>query len=283
MEVFIPVYLLDLYKFRRKTILARSQTETKMSASHDRLVEQQFGARANAYVTSAVHAAGADLDHIEALLRGKTQARLLDLGAGGGHVSYRAAPHVAEVIACDLSEDMMNAVARTAAARGLGNISVRQGVAEKLPFADGAFDIVASRYSAHHWHDLEAALREIRRVLVPGGSLIMGDGISTGRPLHDTFLQTIEILRDPSHGHNYSIAEWAAALARNGFVLRTVTAYHVALEFTSWVERMRTPAVQVEAIRSLQKSASAELRQFFHLAEDGSWVLPTAVMEAVLA
>ncbi|WP_435889727.1 class I SAM-dependent methyltransferase [Escherichia coli] len=45
----------------------------------------------------------------------------------------------------------------------------RQGYAESLPFADNAFDIVISRYSAHHWHDVGAALREVNRILKPGG------------------------------------------------------------------------------------------------------------------
>ena len=87
-------------------------------------------------------------------------ARVLDLGCGGGHVSYRVAPHVREVVACDLTPDMLTQVKRAAAERGLSNIVARQGAAERLPFADASFDIVLSRYSAHHWRDFEAGLRE---------------------------------------------------------------------------------------------------------------------------
>ena len=40
----------------------------------------------------------------------------------------------------------------------------QQGYAETLPFADASFDVVISRYSAHHWHDVGQALREVKRV-----------------------------------------------------------------------------------------------------------------------
>lgn len=51
---------------------------------------------------------------MEAVIAGASQARVLDLGCGGGHVSYRAAPHVAEVVACDVTRSMLDAVVRTA-------------------------------------------------------------------------------------------------------------------------------------------------------------------------
>ena len=59
---------------------------------HDNLVESQFSAQAAAYVTSAVHADGDDLRELADLARGRSDARVLDLGCGGGHVSFRLAP-----------------------------------------------------------------------------------------------------------------------------------------------------------------------------------------------
>ena len=140
------------------------------------------------------------------ILEARPGARLLDLGSGGGHLSYYAAPHAASVTAYDLSDEMLAAVAQVAAERGLGNIATRQGAVEALPFAAQSFDIVATRLSAHHWHDVPAALREARRVLAPGGLLVVIDIVSPGPPLLDTHFQAIELLRDPSHVRDYSAA-----------------------------------------------------------------------------
>src|SRR5215475_13265034 len=137
--------------------------------SHEALVGDQFGARASAYLTSVVHATGADLARLAALARERPDARVLDLGCGGGHVTFAVAPHAREVVAYDLSPEMLDVVARAAKERGLGNVTTQQGVVERLPFPDASFDVVLSRFSAHHWHGFDAALREAARVLKPGG------------------------------------------------------------------------------------------------------------------
>ncbi|MDR2858614.1 MAG: methyltransferase domain-containing protein, partial [Novosphingobium sp.] len=93
-----------------------------MTRTHDTVVRDQFGPQAAAYVASAVHAGGDDLDALEAIVARCAPQRALDLGAGGGHVAYRMAPHAARVTAADLSAEMMAAVAATARERGLANI-----------------------------------------------------------------------------------------------------------------------------------------------------------------
>ena len=92
-----------------------------MTSSQHAVAQSQFGPCAAAYVTSAVHASGADLDALEAIASRAHPTRALDLGCGGGHVSYRLAPHAEEVIACDLSQDMLAAVASTATEKRLGS------------------------------------------------------------------------------------------------------------------------------------------------------------------
>ena len=155
-----------------------------MSTTQQAFAAAQYGVRAQDYVTSAVYSQGADLDQMEAMLQGQGLSRALDLGCGGGHVSYRAAPHVAEVVACDVTAPMLDAVAATAAARGLGNITVQQAAAESLPFPDASFDVVLCRFTAHHWQDLEAGLRQARRVLKPGAPAMLIDSVAarTGWP-----------------------------------------------------------------------------------------------------
>jgi SAM-dependent methyltransferase len=248
--------------------------------TQEALAGAQFGAQAGAYLTSAVHAEGADLRALAGFAAVHPDAHALDLGCGGGHVSFTLAPLVAHVTACDLSAEMLGVVAAEAARRGFANIATRQAVAERLPFADETFDLVCSRFSAHHWRDLPAGLREAARVLRPSGSAVFIDAVSPGVPVLDTFLQAIELLRDTSHVRNHSRAEWEAMLAAAGFVPGTVQAFRVRLEFASWVARMRTPPAHVAAIRAVQDAVAEDVRRRFAVEADGSFLLDVAMLVA---
>ncbi|PXV59136.1 Methyltransferase domain-containing protein [Dyella jiangningensis] len=251
-----------------------------MTTPQQRFVADQYGPRAQDYVSSEVHRQGPDLDQIEAELHAMVPGRVLDLGCGGGHVTYRAAPLAREVVACDVTPDMLDAVRRTAVERGLDNVAVQAAPAERLPFDDDAFDVVVARYTTHHWHSRDAGLREARRVLKAGGRAIFIDVISPEHALLDSWLQTLELLRDVSHVRNYRASEWIAALAAAGFTVDGITRRRLPLRFPDWVARTRTPDAQVAAIRALQATAPDEVREHFAIADDGSFVLDTATFTA---
>ncbi len=250
-----------------------------MERAHENVVEAQFGPRAKAYVDSAVHAQGAELEALEAIIREICPARALDLGAGGGHVSYLMARHAGSVTAADLSQEMLAVVAATARDKGIANIDTAQAPAERLPFEDGRFDFLGCRYSAHHWRDWEGGLREARRVLRRGSRAIFIDPYSPGPALFDTHLQSVELLRDTSHVRNYTAAEWIAALARSGFALAGCRTWRLRMDFPVWTARMRTPDDNVRAIRALQAAAAAETRAHFAIEADGSFLLDILMME----
>ena len=251
-----------------------------MSETQEQLVTRQFGPRAADYLASAVHASGEDLQQLAALAAGAKTARLLDLGCGAGHVAFAVAPAVAEVVAYDLSADMLAVVAESAKSRGLRNVVTRQGGVEHLPFADASFDVVMSRFSAHHWRSFPAGLAEARRVLKPGGRAAFVDCVAPCSAVCDSFLQAIELLRDTSHVRDYSPGEWRRALAAAGFDPGATTRRRLRLDFASWVARMRTPPVFVEAIRALQKEMAADVTGHFAIEADGSFTIDTMTLEA---
>jgi ubiquinone/menaquinone biosynthesis C-methylase UbiE len=248
--------------------------------NHKDLVVAQFGPQAAAYVTSQVHAHGEDLQQLAAFVAGNPAARALDMGCGGGHVSFNLAPHMAEVVAYDMSVDMLAAVAQAASERGIRNIVTRQGVAEQLPFPDASFDFVISRYSAHHWHDVAAGLAEARRVLKTGGRAAFADVVAPLNPMVDTHLQSIELLRDTSHVRDYSPDEWRQKLIDAGFVPGQVTMRRLHIDFASWIARMRTPDLYVLAIRALQAGAPHEVADYLEFEPDGSFTMDSMVIEA---
>jgi len=249
-----------------------------LSASHDAAIDRQFSPQAAAYLTSAVHAQGEDLQQLASIASEHPTARVLDLGCGGGHVSFIVAPLVQHVIAYDLSQAMLDVVSAEAGRRELHNLETCQGKAEHLPFEDEQFDLVLCRYSTHHWQDPGQALREARRVLKPGGIAAFADVVSPGEALRDTWLQMLETLRDTSHVRNYSIAEWCTFLTQAGFTLQSTTLRRLPLEFSSWVTRMRTPEPLVTALRALHAVAPDVVREHFDIQKDGSFTSDTATL-----
>ena len=106
---------------------------------------------------------------------------ILDVGCGTGRLLRRlteAYPHAAA-----LGVDPAPGMVRVARRNGLEAVV---GSAEALPLPDRAFDLVVTTMSFHHWGDQVAGLAEIRRVLAPGGHLLLVDAITTPwvRPLY---------------------------------------------------------------------------------------------------
>ena len=243
------------------------------------LAAHQFGSTAAAYLTSAVHAQGHDLQRLGAMVQKEHRCRALDVGCGAGHASFALAAAGAQVTAFDLSPAMLATVAQEAATRGLRDLQTCQGPADKLPFADASFDLVVTRFSAHHWPDVPAALREMRRVIKPQGTLVIIDVVALESPLCDTLLQTVEILRDASHLRDYRASEWSAMLQQAGFAAPVVDGWSLTMEFASWVARMRTPELRVQAIRDVWAQAPQEAREAMRVQPDGSFDLSVAWLQ----
>ena len=252
-----------------------------MSRTHESVVEDQFGSRALAYVQSTVHSEGEDLDALEAIAEVVKPQHAVDLGTGGGHVAYRLSAHSGLVTAIDLSKAMLDAVTATARERGLTNIETCVSSVEKTPFEDASFDMLGSRFSAHHWVDFDAGLREARRILKPGATAVFIDVVSPGYAIFDTHLQAMELLRDPSHVRDYTEAEWAGSLTRSGFRLKSTRMRRLRMNYSSWVERMNTSQAHQAAIRSLQQQTTSEITKYFAIEPDGSFTLDTLQIEAI--
>ena len=78
-----------------------------MKNTHSQAVDKQFGSQAQDYLTSAVHSQGKDLQRLATLLAPYKEAQVIDLGCGAGHASFVAAGAVKNVIAYDLSAQML--------------------------------------------------------------------------------------------------------------------------------------------------------------------------------
>lgn len=121
--------------------------------------------------------------------------RVLDLCCGSGDLCFLAEEKGARaVVGADFTLPML-AVARRRRARDGRRSQFVQADALSLPFPDAAFDAITISYGLRNVADLDAALREMRRVLAPGGRAVVLDfGKPDGRvaaALYDTFLHTM--------------------------------------------------------------------------------------------
>jgi len=243
-------------------------------------IQGQFSAAAARYAVSPVHAAHGDLDALVEAAELCGGERVLDLGCGTGHSTLALAARAGFVVGLDLTEAMLAEARRLAEDRGSDNVRFERGDAEALPYPDASFDVVTSRVSAHHYAHPERAVREASRVLRPGGRLVVSDSVAPEDSAQDTFLNAIELLRDPSHVRNHRLSEWCAWLRATGLVPEVIGRYDMELDFASWFARMGTNAGCAASVRRLFATAPAEVQRAFAFepADGSTWRIPIAVL-----
>jgi ubiquinone/menaquinone biosynthesis C-methylase UbiE len=103
--------------------------------------------------------------------------RVVDLGAGTGLLTLAAARTALEVIAVDYSQPMLDRLAEHVVAADLDGIRYVRADLREVPIVDGVADVVVSSYAFHHIDDggKALALAEARRILRPGGRLVILD------------------------------------------------------------------------------------------------------------
>ena len=224
-------------------------------------VKKQFGANADAYVTSKVHAKGASLARLIALTNPQPDWRVLDVATGAGHTALAFAPHVAEVIASDVTPEMLEKTAVLAQERNLTNVKTEEGDAEALPFPNASFDCVTCRIAPHHFPRIDQFVRESARVLKSGGVLAVVDNIV---PDGDAgkYVNAFEKLRDPSHGHCLTIAEWETDFVQAGLDILHSETMEKSMEFEWWARRMTNDDALVVQIKQMLLEATNGARAF---------------------
>lgn len=139
--------------------------------------------------------------------------RVLDLGCGPGDGAARIAALGGVPVGLDYSEGMVRRARSEPSLRG----RLLRGDAGHLPFADGSFDVVVCTNSFHHYPAHVTALREMRRVLKPGGVL----GLVDPRKDHLIGWAAIDLIENAVFGLEevrvFSVPQWHRMLSEVGF------------------------------------------------------------------
>ena len=238
----------------------------------------QFGKTAAAYVSSTTHASGADLERLIAVAAPLPGERALDVGCGVGHTLRRIAPLVSFAVGADATFEMLHAGRDSVVTAP--NAALAQSDATALPFADASFDLATCRLAAHHFTDVTAAFRDVRRLLRPGGRFVLVDNYAPDDAALDTFINEVEKLRDASHVRNHTVAGWRELLEDAGF-RTSVESDLMTTKITTegWLERSQTPQDRAAEVRRRLREAPAAARDAFQIT-DTTFAVPKIVILA---
>lgn len=235
------------------------------------------------YAVSAPHKFGASLPKLIALARPTADDVCLDIGTGTGHTAAQLARTAKKVYGLDPSEGMRRAAQE--AYGHLDNLELIPGTSGDTGFSDDTFDIVTARHTLHHHPSMPRTLTEIKRILKPGGRLVIVDEITPNAEV-DAWFHELEVTRDPTHGRAYFLDEWKGFLREAGFewvVGDAETVYR--LEVERWITRMKPTPEQAEKVRHLFRGADTTARDTFNIVyAEGNAVtfdMPMALIFAV--
>jgi SAM-dependent methyltransferase len=151
--------------------------------------------------------------------------KALDVGAGRGIASYALARDGWSV--CALEPDPSDLVGAGAIRRMIAeagaSVEVFEAFGESLPFESGQFDLVMARQALHHARDLRALIRELYRVLRPGGRLVaMRDHVISSPGDLASFHEVHPLHRLYGGEHAYLLGEYTSAIRDAGFSLQKI-------------------------------------------------------------
>lgn len=248
----------------REWELKQLTRKQKLSLAHEKqLVQSQFAQSAQAYVTSSSHADADKLAEMVGWLAPEPNFITLDIATGGGHVAKALAPHVAHVVATDITPTML------ATARGFLresetlNVSYVLADAEDLPFLEDSFDCVTCRIAAHHFPDPMRFVKEAARVLRPRGRLLIVDNVVPEDASLADFYNHLEKLRDESHVRCAPVSEWTQWITDASMHILRQQVTHKPFAFDPWVHRMARSAEQVADVARWLLEADAKSADFF--------------------
>ena len=199
--------------------------------------------RAQAFRESPSHREGRDLDLLVEMCEPAEDVKVLDVATGGGHVARRLREE-----GCTVAPGMQpDVIAR----------------AEDLPFADGSFDVVASRIAPHHFEDVRKAVAEMARVAQT--LLVIEDNLHV-----DEQVEEAERLRDPTHVRCYSEDEWKEMLADVGLEVERVERLERRRDVDDWLARVDTPPDDATRAKELLGDRIA----------GGAMVFPSIILKA---
>ncbi len=176
--------------------------------NHAERVREQFNRQADAYAAMQVVRDERILEFLVGISGVTRDDAVLDVASGPGFMTMAFAARAARAVGVDITDRFLESARAEAARREIANVTFVQGDVENLQFGPATFRIALCKFAFHHFPKPERVLGEMKRVLAPGGRIVLVDMLASEDPAQAAYHNRIERLCDPTH---------AAALPESGF------------------------------------------------------------------
>ena len=212
------------------------------------------------------------LQRILTLLPFRSGMRILDLGTGTGYLAFPIAemhPDIT-VTGLDIVEKALDLNREKAALERLSNLRFVTYDGTRLPFADGSFDLVISRYALHHFPDIRGSIAGISRVLTADGCFFLSDPApNDGDP--ERFVDAFMQMKQDGHIRFYTGAEWDRLCGEQGME-----------RIGGFESRIRFPRKYRDAYDALLKQYRDAVTDSYEIRRSGDEILITEKVNNLL-
>ena len=218
--------------------------------NHTQVVRRQFGAQAARFDQYFSRLASQDVvAWISSNLELEPHFSVLDVATGTGLLARSFAPQVHRVVGLDATPEMLQEGARLTEVDGIQNVVFEEGDAERLPYRDNSFDLVACRIGMHYFQRPQSAAQEMARVCRTGGQVAIIDITSVDDPEVAATHNRLERLRDPSHTRALTAGELKGIAEECGLEVVRTSAADVELNVERWMDLTGTGPEERRVIR----------------------------------
>jgi ubiquinone/menaquinone biosynthesis C-methylase UbiE len=230
--------------------------------AHSTSIRDEFAHQADSFARSPTMSLAETLDVLIDLVPTDPEARWIEVACGPGLIARAMAPRVGSVVGLDLTPAMIAKARDDAAAAGIENVSFEVGDATALDLPDDSLDGAITRFSLHHIPAPVRVLEEMRRVVKPGGYVVVSDFVTDDDGDAAAWQEQIERLRDPSHWALLTPTRIAALAEQVGLEPDLDRVVPFEIDYDEWLNRSSGGPTNAALIERLRAEAPPNAESF---------------------